>query len=269
MDRKISLLGFALLLSCRLSLAADLAVTFLDVGEGEAILVQNGKYVALVDAGNPMTGANVVSALDKMGIEALDAVIITHPHSDHMGGIFQILPRVPIGQRYDNGQDLGRGGDIMRWYGEYFRAGSYQSLAKGQKLKMEDARVEVLNAAQPGRSLNQNSVVLRLTHGNVTILLMGDVDTSVEQVLLASEADLSADLLKPGHHGASDASSAEFLKAVNPRYAVISINENNLRGYPAAEVLQRLAAEGAIVSATYNEGDITFVSDGKKLHRQD
>jgi len=269
MDRKIFVLGFGALLwlISRSALSAPLTVTFLDVGEGEAIFIRNGGHTALVDSGNAMTGSRIKPFLHSQGVRELDITLITHPHLDHMSGIFHLLPGLELGKRYDNGQALPPG-DIFRWYRAFFRGGDYQVLAAGDELRMQDAQLTVLNSTLDGRSnLNRNSLVLRITHGEITILLMGDADTTVEQDLLEQGAGLNAQLLKTGHHGSIYSSSTTFLDAVAPDYAVISINKDNIRGYPSAEVLTRLAERNIITLTTYEQGNITFHSDGKTLTR--
>jgi competence protein ComEC len=269
MDRKILVLGLStfLWLISFSAHTAPLSITFLDVGEGEAILIRNGSYTALVDSGNVMTGSRVKAFLRSQSVSELDTTVITHPHLDHMSGIFHPLPGPELGKRYDNGQALPVG-DIFRWYQTSYRSGDYHVLAIGDELHMQDAQLTVLNSTLDGRtSLNGNSLVLRITHGEITMLLMGDADASVEQGLLEKGAGLNAQLLKVGHHGSIDSSSNAFLDAVAPDYAVISIDKDNVRGYPSAEVLKRFAERNIITLATYEQGDITFHSDGQALTR--
>ena len=269
MGRKILVLGLSALLwliSCS-ARSAPLTITFLDVGEGEAIFIRNGNYTALVDSGNAMTGFRVKAFLRSQGVSELDTTLITHPHLDHMSGIFHLLPGFELGTRYDNGQALPVG-DIYRWYQAFFRSGDYHVLATSDELHMEDAQLTVLNSTLDGRtSLNRNSLVLRITHGEITMLLMGDADATVEQDLLEKGAGLKAQLLKTGHHGSIDSSSNSFLDAVAPDYAVISTDRDNIRGYPSAEVLKRFAERNISILATYEQGNITFHSDGKILTR--
>jgi competence protein ComEC len=237
------------------------------VGEGEAIFIRNGNYAALVDSGNVMTGSRVKAFLYSQGVRELDTTIITHVHLDHMSGIFHLPPGLIMGKRYDNGQALPVG-DIFRWYQTFFRNGDYGVLTVGDELQMQDAQLTVLNSTLEGRaSLNRNSLVLSILHGEVTMLLMGDADATVEQDLIKKGTVLKAHLLKVGHHGSVDSSSGSFLDAVAPEYAVISIDKNNIRGYPSADVLKRFAERNIITLATYEQGNITFHSDGKTLTR--
>ena len=129
-------------------------------------------------------------------------------------------------------------------------------------------KVKALNGVKSGRTdLNQNSLVLLIVHGEVQILLMGDVDVEVETALIKHGTDIKAKLLKIGHHGAASGTSNALLQAVNPDYTVISINADNIRGYPSTEVLQRIADQGITLLTTTLEGDISFESDGRQLRR--
>ncbi|MEH6591831.1 MAG: MBL fold metallo-hydrolase [Halioglobus sp.] len=268
MDRKIFVLGFSALLNLFVgSLQAEtLEITFLDVDEGEAIFLESGNQSALIDSGNIATGTRVVQHLRKRGIDELDWVLLTHPHLDHSGGIFQILPQIPTRQRYDNGQLLPENQDIYRWYKDFFRSGQYRAVKEGETLSLGEARVVVLSSVQGGKSnMNKNSLVLLVEHDAVRLLLMADADASIEAKLMEQAYNLSATLLKVGHHGAEDATSQEFLERVNPDYAVISINAGNIRGFPSPRVLERLQEQRITFFTTYADGNVHFSSDGKVL----
>ncbi len=262
--------GFILLLSliCHAAFAGPLIVTFLDVGEGEAIVVQSGPQTGLIDTGNLMTGHRVLTFLRDRGVKYLDWVLITHPHADHLSGIFHLLPAIEIQQRYDNGQSPPENDDIFRWYREGYRSGNYRVLRKGDQLQLGDAQLTVLNARQTGRAnINNNSLVLKLSHGTVKMLFMADATVEVEASLMEQGVDLSAHVLKIGHHGAADATSASFLDAVNPDYAIISINNANLRAYPSSDVVSRVRQRDISLFMTFHEGDIAFESNGEQVRR--
>jgi competence protein ComEC len=267
MDRTLIALG--IFLSLLLSPASiALEITFLDVGEGEAIIVESGEQVGLIDAGNPMTAWKIVSFLRKENLPSIDVAIITHPHPDHFGGIFQVLPYINVVQRRDNGQNLPAGNDLFRWYTESFRSHNYRALETGEVLNLGDAEIRVLNGVQKGRTdLNQNSLVVMVSHGSSRALLMADAGVTVEKALMSGEQNLSADLLKVGHHGNSGATTQEFLDRVEPMTAVISTNCGNVRGYPTAETLAKLSNRGISTLTTCKEGDITFRSNGSGFVR--
>ncbi|MEP5568806.1 MAG: MBL fold metallo-hydrolase [Halioglobus sp.] len=269
MDWKNTLWTTLFWLATAVSLKANaLEITFIDVGEGEAIFLESAGHTALIDSGNPLSGGQTAAFLNARGLKSLDTIIITHPHLDHLGGVFQLLSHFIFDQRYDNGQNPDPENDLYRWYREAYRSDNYRILKAGDRLTLGDAHLQVLNAVQQKRTnWNQNSIVLMLSHGNSRALLMADADTSVERELIASGVPLKASLLKLGHHGHSDATSTEFLEHVDPEYAVISINRDNLRGYPSAEILNRLDNYSVQSLMTYKLGDITFRSDGERFYR--
>lgn len=242
----------------------ELKVFFLDVGEGEAAFVATpGGKTMLIDAGNLITGHRVLEFLEKRGVESIDLFIVTHPHPDHMGGAFFVLQGIEVASRMDNGQPLDGKNDMYRWYGSIFRSGDYRGLSAGAEFELGGVSVEVLSPRGLTRDWNENSVVLRLAYGETVFLLMGDSTVEVEKRLLDSGVDPEADVLKVGHHGAGGSTSGEFLRRVSPEYAVISVNRDNLRGYPSPEVVGRLEGAGAEVVKTYEHGDVVFTSDGR------
>ena len=247
---------------------APLEVTFLDVGEGEAVYIRtpDGKSL-LVDAANPATAERIVRFLNSRGVDTLQAVLITHPHPDHMGGIFQLLSTFRVKRVYDNGQpidDMPRC-DIYRWYKERVRAlPHYRRLGAGNTLRYGNVTVEVLWPVELRTGgWNQNSLVLKISYSGRVFLLMGDTDEKVEAALIERESSLEADVLKAGHHGSEGTLSERFLKDVLPSYAVISINRDNLRGYPSKKVLKRLDEMKITTLITYRDGNISFLVDEK------
>ncbi len=247
---------------------APLEVTFLDVGEGEAVYIRtpDGKSL-LVDAANPATAEHIVRFLNSRGVDTLQAVLITHPHPDHMGGIFQLLSTFRVKRVYDNGQpidDMPRC-DIYRWYKERVRAlPHYRRLGAGNTLRYGNVTVEVLWPVELRTGgWNQNSLVLKISYSGRVFLLMGDTDEKVEAALIERESSLEADVLKAGHHGSEGTLSERFLREVLPSYTVISINRDNLRGYPSKKVLKRLDEMKITTLITYRDGNISFLVDEK------
>ena len=248
--------------------AGTLKVFFLDVGEGEAIYIEtpNNKKV-LIDTGNLITGYKVVKFLKNRNVNKLDILIITHPHPDHMGGIFHVLQYLKVNTCYDNGQSLSQenNNSIFRWYQELFRTKNYRVLRASDKILLGKVSINILSPEKFTSNWNENSLVIKITYGLTSFLLMGDANINIERELLKKGINLKADVLKVGHHGANDASSKEFIEAVSPKYAVISINKHNIRGYPSEKVIERLKGMGIEVFFTYRDGDILFESDGKNV----
>lgn len=254
------LLYLAIVCFSTVAQAQELRLIVLDVGEGQAVLLQHGAHGILVDTGHAGQASRVLQALTKNGIRQLDQLILTHLHPDHASGYFRLREAYPATPVLDAQQPLPRdvSPDMVRWVNDALSVDPLRRrLAAGDTLPWGDVRIEVLwPATFASTNLNRHSLVLRIRHGNHSALLMGDADKEVEQQLLRQGEALAADVLIVGHHGASDASGTAFLTAVRPVYSVISVNSGNLRGYPDRDTLQRLAAASERVLRTDKRGDI-------------
>ncbi|WP_457644166.1 ComEC/Rec2 family competence protein [Persephonella sp.] len=246
----------------------DLDIFFIDVGEGEAtLIVTPDNRNILIDTGNLITGHTVAKFLRSKNINTLDRLIITHPHPDHSGGVFAVLQGVNVIQKHDNGQPVSKTTckDLYRWYTEIFRTGNYSVLKKGDKIIYGEVALHILSPDKLTRDWNENSLVILVKYKKTRVLLMADANKKTEKFLLKTYKDLKADLLKVGHHGADDVLLEEFLNRVNPEYAVISINQNNIRGYPSERVINMLVNKGVKLYITFRDGTVHFRSDGEKI----
>ncbi|MBI5204688.1 MAG: MBL fold metallo-hydrolase [Nitrospirae bacterium] len=271
MGRKI-LVPALILIFCHAPVQAEsLKFFFLDVGEGDAIYIETpDTQRILIDTGNIISGYKVVQFLKKRGIKKLDILIITHPHPDHAGGVFHILQEIKANALYDNGQELDNSSDydIYRRYSSIYRNGNYRALKAGDSIPMGKVAINILWPYRFTSDWNENTLVLKIIYGETSFILMGDANTGIEKSLLKNSTGLKANLLKTGHHGAKDASSEEFIKAVSPEYAVISADKkDNAKGGPDPDVTERLKNNGVKIFFTYRDGDIAFESDGKKIKR--
>ena len=255
-----------------LSVAAQsqpLKIHFLDVGEGDSILIEapNGE-TALIDAGNLITGLKVVRYLNKKNIYDLDYLIFTHPHLDHIGGAFPVLQMIEVKNIYDNGENLfalAKRSDAYRWYDDLVRKSNKHSvLEAGDRLLLGEVKLEVIWPPKPFifSDFNANSLVIVVEYKTLRCLLTGDLTAPAEVELLKKESHLGADILKVGHHGFDDASSQEFLKEVSPKISIISVNKDNIRGYPSGEVIERLEKMNSEVYRTDINGDIAIQTEG-------
>lgn len=273
MKKTLFLIIFVLAILCNNTYALDngnLEVHFLDVGEGDSILIQtpNAKTV-LVDAGNLITGHKVAEYLKNNSIFNLDYLIFTHPDLDHIGGAFFIMQMLKVKRVYDNGNDLegiSRRIDVYSWYNDLTRNSSkYNILNEGDNFQLDGVDFEILSSYKPRLSsgFNENSIVIMIKYKGFKCLLMGDATSPVERQLLRKEKNLRADILKVGHHGDNDASSEAFIKKVLPQASIISVNKDNIRGRPAKDVVTRLIDAGSRVYRTDRNGDIIIKIDEK------
>jgi len=260
---------FVALAGCRPSPGtAELAVHFLDVGQGDAILVRTpaGRHL-LVDTGPDPE--RLLAKLGQLGIGRLEVLVLTHPHHDHIGAAAAVLMRLPVDVVYQSGRI-----HTSRTYEKLLE--TLEPLVEGQRTRLlvaragdrieidPELRVEILHPPDddPRRSLNDSSVVLRLSYGQVAFLLMGDAEAEAEEEILASGAEVAAQVLKVGHHGSRSSSTVAFLTRVGPEVAVIMCGSNPY-GHPHDEVMDRLAQLGAAVYVTVHSGTVTVRSDGR------
>ncbi|AZF90260.1 MAG: metallo-beta-lactamase superfamily protein [Phage 5P_2] len=248
--------------------SGKLAVHFINVGQGDSILLQlPNNQTMLVDAGPNEAGPAVVSYLQKQGIKRIDYLVATHPHEDHIGGMDLVINSFDIGRVY-----MPRVTTNTKSFEDMLRA----IQAKGLKITPARAGVVVLdksglkvNFVAPCSSgydnLNNWSAATRVQFGNTSFLLTGDAQSESEHEMLASGASLKADVLKVGHHGSYSSTTPAFLRAVSPKYAVISVGAGNDYGHPHQETLAKLAGSGVKVYRTDRDGTVIFVSDGKTL----
>lgn len=250
--------------------AADAAssVRFIDVGQGDCTLAVSDGCAMLIDSGESDSKDTVISYIRSLGIKRLEHIVITHPHSDHIGemsdiaGVFEVgrilLPPVPEALEtkaysYEKLMKAARKRDIQ------------VETARDQTFSLGSFEVTVTVPAQPGEDLNNCSLITRLTLGDDSFLITGDCGAEEEKALIEQGAVLDAEVLKVGHHGSSSASSERFLEQVRPRYAVISCAAGNDYGHPSEKTLRRLEKFVQQIYITRDSGTVTFTCDGGEL----
>lgn len=251
--------------------ATRLTVHFIDVGQGDAVLIQcTPGRTALIDAGPGASAESLVNYLREQGVEVIDLVIATHPHEDHIGGLPAVFAAFEVRLVVDAG--VPHTTRAYRLYSESLdneirQLGCEHQTPKGQSVELAaNVAVTVLGPTQPMETLNDSSVVSRLDFGATSFLFMGDALYAAETDLLTRGVPLRADVLKVSRHGSSTATSRQFANAVRPRYAVITVGADNPYGHPTPETLSRFAEVGAVILRTDLHGTIVIDSDGDTLH---
>lgn len=243
-----------------------LSVTFLDVGQGNAVLVEQGGAYMLIDGGNRDYSSFVVSYLKEQGVEELAYVIASHYDADHLNGVVGALHAFSCGQVLapDYVTDT-------RVYESFERVIKEQDIALaypavGDTYTLGDASFTVVcPKAYDPKEDNDNSVGIRLVYGDTSFLICGDAGKAEEQAMLDSGVTLESDVYLASHHGSEGSSSEAFMRAVSPSAVVISAGAGNSYGHPTRTVLDRVKACGAALYRTDLQGTITVTSDGTSL----
>lgn len=244
-----------------------LEVHYMDVGQGDSILIKQGEEAMLIDAGNNSKGSAVWSYLRSLNIEKLIYVIGTHPDADHIGGLDVILYKFDCGNIFMPACE-----NDTKTYQEVVdtlkaKNQSVEVPSRGDIYDLGSASFQILTdtGKDYGENTNDYSIALRLTFGDTSFLFTGDAEEGAEQDMLKSGLTLSSDVYKAAHHGADTANTESFLKAVNPAYCVISCGKDNSYGHPRAGFLNQLRGMGVSVFRTDEQGTIVAVSDGEKV----
>lgn len=262
---KLILINFLFILFTNLGFAQDsLKLHFIDIGPGDVFLIQYQNNNLLIDTGPALSGRKLADYLTKNGVAEIKYLIITHPHPDHLGGIFFILPKFRVRQICDNGQPLWENRRLEWLYNVLVRSGkNYRALKKGDRLKLGDVDLVVLwpLEKQLGSSYNENSLVIKLNYNNFSCLFTGDLNHAGEKKLLKDRVNIRADILKVGHHGHMDATSRELLDAVSPKAAIISTDPKKKKRTPSPAILELLKRRNIKVYRTDKDGNIVISVD--------
>jgi len=246
--------------------SGTLTVHFIDVGQADSILINTGSAAMLIDAGNNADAGSVVSYINEQGIKTLDYIIGTHPHEDHIGGMDAVVNSFGIGKVI-----LPKVQSNTKTFEDLLNAIANKGLkitspVPGTKYILGETEFTILAPNGSGyEDVNDYSVVVKLQFGNTSFLLTGDASVQSEGEMLSKGFDLKADLLKVGHHGSRYSTSTDFLKAVSPKFAVISVGKDNSYGHPAEETINKILDAGIQLYRTDESGTIIATSDGDTI----
>lgn len=248
---------------------SELAVYFLDVDQSDCSILMNSGKVLMIDTGTPDQITKIREALQSLGISKIDYLIITHQHDDHMGGAADIIKNYEVSniimpklskvnmvttKAYEN---------LLNTIKER----QVHAIAAEPNLTfyLGNAECTVLAPLSQDENLNNMSAVTKVTFGSTSFIFQGDAEKKVETALLSNGADVSADVIKVGHHGSKTSSSKKYIEAVSPKVAVISCGVQNSYGHPHEDTLETLKKIGADTYITYEFDSLCVKSDGQKI----
>lgn len=245
-----------------------LTVHFIDVGQADCALLECGGEYMLIDGGNREDGQLVISYLEQQGVETLSAVVCTHAHEDHVGGLPSVLAVYPTAAVYAPTRTYSSNVfDDFLYYTDQQRL-EVTIPAPGDAFALGGAEVTVLGPVKSYAETNDTSIVLRVDYGSNSFLFTGDMEVAAENDMLdywGSRMDWEVDVLKVGHHGSNTSTGYRFLYEVNPDYGVISVEKGNSYGHPHDEPLSRLKDAGVVLLRTDKLGTILAHADGKEI----
>jgi len=241
-----------------------LTVHFIDVGQADCALVEcDGKYM-IIDGGNVEDGQLVVSYLKQMGVETLEAVVCSHAHEDHVGGLPAVLSVFDAETVYSPVTEYST--KVYRDFVE--KAGIITVPAPGHQFTLGSATCTVLGPVQEYDDPNDTSIVLKVTYGDSDFLFTGDMEVTAENDMIdhwGEGFDWEVEVLKVGHHGSDTSSGYRFVYETNPTYGVISVGEDNDYGHPHEEPLSRLKDAGLVIFRTDHLGHVIAQTDGRDI----
>ena len=242
----------------------EMTVHFIDVGQGDSILIQSpeGKNM-LIDGGKKEAGKDVVSYLRQQGVEKLDYVVATHPDADHIGGLIAVLNSISIKNFVDSGKE-----HTTETYEQMLQLILDKHIPfivpnRGDIIHLDSAvEITVLNTGEEAADNNEASIVLEVQYEDMSFLLTGDADAGVEKSML-TDYNLKSTVLKAGHHGSDTSNSEAFIREVQPEVTILSYGENNTYGHPTPAVVTRLKKANSEIYSTAELGNIVVETDGK------
>lgn len=248
-------------------ISSELTIHIIDVGQGDAILIKQGEYACLIDGGNNEDGESVSRYLRENGVKKLNYIIGTHPHEDHIGGLDVVINSIDVEKVILPDYTV-----TTKTYKDLLMAIKEKDLkitlaTLGDEYTLGDSKFTIIAPVNKdyGDNPNNYSVGIKLEYGKTTFISVGDAEITAEKDILATGVDLTADILKVSHHGSHTSSSVEFLQAVDPIYAVISVGEDNKYGHPSSNVVTTLLEDDVQVYRTDEQGTVVITCDGEHV----
>jgi len=242
-----------------------LSVHFIDVGQGDAILIDLGETEILIDGGGKSPGVTAYLN-DCVDDRVLEVMIATHPHADHIGGLIDVLAEFEVKEVWHNGDTRS-----TQTYSQFMSAVNSEGAQvyearRGDTIESDELVFNVLHPVNLDDTVNNNSIVLSLSYGEVDFLFMGDAEKEAEANMLESGVVPNAEILKVGHHGSRTASSRQFLQVAKPEQAIYMAGEGNSYGHPHQETLIALNEVHTVIYGTDVNGTIVITTDGQGIY---
>jgi len=245
-----------------------LKVYFVDVGQGDSIILNKGNESMIIDAGPNSSEIKLINFINSLNITKFKYVVGTHVHEDHIGGMEKVISdfevsKVIFPKTISTTKTFNDFIDSVKNKGINLtspKVGDVYYLSDDVKIQIVAPNSEYYD------DQNNYSIVLKVTYKNISFLFTGDAETLSEKEILQNGIDVSADVLKLGHHGSNSSTSAKFLDKVNPKYAIISVGKDNSYNHPHSEIITRLSIRNIIIYRTDILGNILIKTDGIKLN---
>ena len=249
----------------------DTSVDFVkitDVGQADSILIYSDGYSAVIDAGTENSVPNILNDLDSARIDEIDALIVTHLHTDHAGGLPELAKRREIDNLIiPELESSAEAAQLVKTAKRTVTAkgGNVYTAVQGMNFEIGEFTVTVLAYYDDMQDENNKSVIVMAEIDGIKFLFTGDAEAKTEKALIDEGLNIDCDVLKVAHHGSSSSSSQSFLKAATPKYAAISVGANNIYSHPTESVISALENCGAQILRTDTDGDITFYVENGEI----